>query len=126
MAEKSILDTTILIDIFDHGKYEYLLQNENSISVISIYEFIRYKKKMLENKLLLEDSFDIIPIMNPTLLKAAEIFVRLRQNGITINENDVHIAAAAIVNNLKLYTKDKDFLEIKKYFKELGLQLLKD
>jgi predicted nucleic acid-binding protein len=126
MAEKSILDTTILIDALDHGRHIDLLQGENSISVVSIYEFIRYKKKMLENKLLLEDSFDVIAITNPTLLKAAEIFVKLRQNGVTINENDIHIASAALVHNLKLYTKDRDFLEIKKHFEEFKMQFFKD
>lgn len=126
MAEKSLLDTTILIEALDHGRHTDLLQGENSISVVSIYEFIRYKKNMLENKLLLEGSFDVVAITNPTLLKAAEIFVKLRQKGITINENDIHIAAAALVYDLKLYTKDKDFLEIKKYFEEFRIQFFKD
>ncbi len=126
MAEKSILDTTILIDALEYGRHADLLQGENSISVVSIYEFIRYKKGMLENKLLLEDAFDVIAVTNPTLLKAAEIFVKLRQNGVTVNENDIHIASAALVYNLKLYTKDRDFLEIKKHFEELKIQLFKD
>ncbi len=126
MGERSILDTTILIDAINHGRHTDLLQGESSISIISIYEFIRYKKKALENKLLLEDSFDIIAITNPTILKAAEIFVKLRQKGVTINEGDIHIAAAALVHGLKLYTKDKDFLEVKKYFRELKLQFFED
>ena len=96
MAAKSILDTTILIDAIDHGRHTDLLADENSISVVSIYEFIRHKKRMLENKLLLEDSFETIAITNPTLLKAAEIFVKLREKGITVNENDIQIAAAAM------------------------------
>ncbi len=125
MAEKSILDTTILIEAIDYGRYSELL-NDNSISVISIYEFIRYKKKPLENKLLLENSFDIMPINNPVLLKASEIFVRLKENGIKVGENDIYIAATALANRLRLYTKDKDFLEIKKYFQEFKVQFVND
>lgn len=126
MAEKSILDTTMLIETIDHGRHMDLLNEDNSISIISIYEFIRYKKKMLENKLLLEDSFDTMEITNPVLLKAAEIFVKLKENGAIINENDIYIASTAIVNNLKLHTKDKDYLQIKKYFKDFKLQFVKD
>jgi predicted nucleic acid-binding protein len=126
MAEKSILDTTMLIETLERRKYTGLLDGDNSISIVSIYEFIRHKKKMEENKLLLENAFDVIPMTNPTLLKAAEIFIKLKENGITINENDIHIASAAIVNNHRLYTKDKDFLKIKKYFEELKLQFVGD
>jgi len=125
MAEKSILDTTMLIDAIDHGRHTELL-NDNSISVISIYEFIRYKKKTLENKLLLENSFDIMPITNPVLLKAAEIFVKLKENGKKVSENDIYIASTALANDLMLYTKDKDFLEIKKYFQDLKIQFVND
>lgn len=124
MAKESILDTTMLIETIDHRRHIDLLNNENSISVVSIYEFIRYKKKMLENKLLLESSFDVLPITNPVLLKAAEIFVKLKENGLTVNENDIYIASTALANNLKLYTKDRDFLTIKKYFQELKVQFV--
>lgn len=124
MAKESILDTTMLIETIDHGRHIDLLNNENSISVVSIYEFIRYKKKMPENKLLLEGSFDVIPITNPVLLKAAEIFVKLKENGLTVNENDIYIAAAALTSNLRLYTKDKDFISIKKHFQNLKVQLV--
>jgi predicted nucleic acid-binding protein len=126
MAEESILDTTVLIETIDHRRHVDLLNNENSISVVSIYEFIRYKKKMLENKLLLESSFDVIPITNPVLLKAAEIFVKLKENRLTVNENDIYIASTALTNNLRLYTKDKDFLSIKKHFQDLKVQFVSD
>jgi predicted nucleic acid-binding protein len=124
MAEKPILDTTMLIETIDHRRHTDLLDNENSISVVSIYEFIRYKKRMLENKLLLEDSFTVIAITNPVLLKAAEIFAKLKEKGLAVNENDIYIASTALANNLKLYTKDRDFLTIKKYFQDLKVQLV--
>ena len=126
MAEEAILDTTILIEAIDHGRHTDLLNAENSISVVSIYEFVRYKKKMLENKLLLESSFDVLSITNPVLLKAAEIFVKLKENGLKVSENDIYIASTALASNLKLYAKDKDFLTIKKYFQDLRVQFVKD
>ena len=124
MAEKRVLDTTILIDAIDHGRHLEVLDGDNSISLISIYEFIRHKKKMLENKLLLENSFDVLPLTNPVLLKAAEMFVKLKENGATVSENDIYIASSALVNGLRLYTKDGDFLTIKKYFQDLKVQLV--
>ncbi len=124
MAEKSVLDTSILIEAIDHRKHLELLDNDNTISVVSIYEFIRHKKRMLENKLLLESSFTIIEMTNPVLLKAAEIFAKLKEEGLTVNENDIYIASAVLVSGLKLYTKDKDFLTIKKHFQNLKVQLV--
>ena len=126
MAEESVLDTTVLIEAIDHGRHLDLLQNENSISVVSVYEFIRYKKKMLENKLLLENSFDVLPLTNPVLLKAAEIFVRLKERGLKVSENDIYIASTALAANMRLYTRDKDFLKIKKHFQDLKVQFVKD
>jgi len=126
MAERSLLDTTMLIETIEHGRHTGLLDVENSISIISLYEFIRHKKKMEENKLLLENSFNVISISNPTILKAAEIFLKLKENGITINENDIQIASAAMVNSLRLYTKDKDFLKIKANFEDFKLQFVGD
>lgn len=123
MAERSILDTTMLIDAIDHGRHVELLEN-SSISVVSIYEFIRYKKKTQENKLLLENSFNVLQLTNPTLLKAAEIFMKLKEKGIKVGENDIYIASAALANDLMLYTKDKDFLEIKKHFQDLKVQFV--
>ena len=124
MAEKSILDTTMLVETIDRRRHTDLLNTDRSISVISVYEFIRYKKKMLENKLLLESSFDVMPITNPVLLKAAEIFVKLKENGLTVNENDIYIASTALANDLRLYTKDRDFLTIKKHFQDLKVQFV--
>lgn len=124
MAERSLLDTTLLIEILDYERHTELLENDNSICVVSIYEFIRHKKRSLENKLLLEGSFDVVQLANPVLLKASEIFRKLRENGVTVSENDIYIAAAAFTSGLALYTKDRDFLKIRKYFKELKVNFL--
>ena len=124
MAEKVLLDTSMLIDIFDKSGDTGILESECCLSVISIYEYIRYKHNVEEQKLLLEDAFEIVNFSNPIILKASEIFVKLKKAGKLINENDVYIAASAIANKLKLYTKDRDFKEIKKLFSEFQLEVM--
>lgn len=124
MAEKVILDTSILIDIFDRDGDKQVLENECHISVLSIYEYIRYKKNPEEQKLLLEGAFETINFSNPIILKASEIFVKLRKTGKTINENDVYIAASAMANKIRLFTMDKDFKEIKKLFPEFKVSIV--
>ena len=118
MAEKVLLDTSIIIDILDKDGDRSLLENECHLCIISIYEYIRYKRNPEAQKLLLEGSFDIINFTNPVILKASEIFVKLKKEGTLINENDIYIAASAIANKLKVYTMDGDFREIKKLFPE--------
>ena len=63
-------------------------------------------------------------INNPAVLKASEIFVKLKEKGLVVNENDIQIAAAAMISNSKLYTKDRDFLNIKKCFPNFKVQLV--
>lgn len=121
MAERVLLDTSALISILDGEGDKKLLENECHLSIVSIYEFIRYKRNYEEHKLLLEDAFEIISITNSIVLKASEIFVRLKKSGLVIDENDIYIAATAIVSGLKLYTLDKDFMKVKKLFPEMQL-----
>jgi tRNA(fMet)-specific endonuclease VapC len=125
MGEKVILDTSALIEIFDRNKNTELLQNECQISVISLYEYIRYKKFRAEAKKLLEDAFDTFNLSNPIILIASEIFSKLRTNDVVVNENDVYIAATAMANNAALYTCDMDFYKIKKLFDGLNIKLIK-
>ena len=126
MAQRILLDTSIIIDIFDREGSRDLLENECHLSVISIYEYIRHKRNQQEQKLLLEGAFDIINFSNPILLKASEIFGKLRKAGKLVNENDVYIAATAISNKLTFYTMDKDFEEIKKLFPEFQVRVLEN
>lgn len=124
MAEKILLDTSVLIDLLDKGKGAWLLEEDCHLCIISIYEYIRYKHNAEEQKLLLEGAFEIVNFSNPIILKASEIFVRLKKAGKPISENDVYIAASAIANKLKLYTKDTDFKEIKRLFPEFQLAIV--
>ncbi len=74
--------------------------------------------------MLLEGAFETINFSNPIILKASEIFTKLKKAGKLVNENEVYIAASAIVNKLRLYTKDHDFKEIKKLFPELQITVI--
>ena len=50
MAERILLDTSMLIDIFDRKGDKGLLESECYLSVISIYEYVRYKKQCRRTK----------------------------------------------------------------------------
>ena len=123
MAEKILLDTSVLIGIFDYGKGKDLLRNECAISIVSVYEYMRYKDKAEETMELLENAFDIIPLDDIVILSASNIFKKLKEKGTMVNENDIYIAASAIAYGLTLYTKDSDFLKIKNVFKTFKLAI---
>ena len=123
MAEKILLDTSVLIGIFDYGKGKDLLRNECAISIVSVYEYMRYKDKAKETMELLENAFDIIPLDDIVILSASNIFKKLKEKGTMVNENDIYIAASAIAYGLRLYTKDSDFLKIKNVFKTFKLAI---
>ncbi|MCL5093245.1 MAG: type II toxin-antitoxin system VapC family toxin [Candidatus Marsarchaeota archaeon] len=123
MAEKILLDTSVLIEIFDYGKGKDLLRNECAISIVSVYEYMRYKDKAEETMELLENAFDIIPLDDIVILSASNIFKKLKEKGTMVNENDIYIAASAIAYGLRLYTKDSDFLKIKNVFKTFKLAI---
>jgi len=108
--ERILLDTSILIEILDRGSLLNLIERkELYISIISIYEYTRYKrdKKFFKEKL--KESFTVLRFDNKALLKAAEIFETLKKEDKFVSENYVYIAATAIANNLELWTKDTDF-----------------
>ena len=65
MAEKILLDTSMLIDILDKGRDMQLLKGDCYLSIISIYEYIRYKHNAEEQKLLLEGAFEVVSFSNP-------------------------------------------------------------
>ena len=57
----------------------------------------------------------VIPISQPGVHERwAEISSSLRSIGLTIGQNDIWIAATAIVAGMTLLTTDKDFLSIKR------------
>ncbi len=120
-----LLDTSVLIDILDKGSLLDLIEKEELyISVISIYEYIRYKKNKEFFKKKLEESFIVLGLNNETLLESALIFEALKRRGKPVSENDIYIAATAIAHNLELWTRDTDYEKIKMFFPKLELRLL--
>ncbi len=121
-GKKVLIDTSILIEALDKEKVE-ILPEEPYISVITVYEYIRYKKDRRFFKKMLEEAFNVVGIDNEVLLKAAEMFSILKEKGMAVSENDVYIAATAIVHGFELWSKDRDFERVLQCFPELMLKL---
>jgi len=123
--QRILLDTSILIEILDREKYPELIQAEEVyLSVISIYEYIRYKKDKKFYKTKLEQAFTVLQLDNNILEKAAEIFTKLKEKGTPISENDIYIAATALAYDLELYTKDTDYQKIAEVEPKLKLKFI--
>lgn len=101
-----LLDTCVLVDSIRRGIFK-----AGSISVITLMEVLRGTKPEKRNRVkeLLEESFEILPLDNETILKYCELYDSLRRKGMLIPDADLLIAATAIANNLVLVTKDRDF-----------------
>jgi len=125
-SQRILLDTSILIEILDREKYlEFIQAGEVYLSVISIYEYVRYKKDKKFYKIKLEQAFSVLQLDNNILEKAAEIFIKLKEKGIPVSENDIYIAATALAYDLELYTKDTDYQKIAGVEPKLKLKLIK-
>ncbi len=114
-----LIDTSVLIDSIRKGIYE-----EGSISIITLIEILRgvSLKKRIKVKQLLEESFDVLNIDNKVILKYCDLYNTLKQKGQLIPDANLLIAATAIVNDLVLVTKDKDFERVKEHGLKLELR----
>ncbi len=111
-----LLDTSVLIDDLRKGSFE-----EGIISIITLIEVVRgiSSRKRKKVKQLLEKSYEVLGINNDVIMKYCELYEKLKRKGKLLPDADLLIAATAMVNNLILVTKDKDFERLK----ENGLQL---
>ncbi len=113
-----LLDSNAIIDIFrEHekvtNKYQLASIKRCEIAICSIvyYEVVRgFKRseatKKLETFLSYCNNWEILPLDMKTIEKAIEIYVKL-PNGVTIEDNDIYIAAMAMVNNCTLVTANE-------------------
>ena len=113
-----LLDSNAIIDIFrEHekvtNKYQLASIKRSEIAICSMvyYEIVRgFKKSEATKKLksFLNDceNWKIFPLDMQSIEKAIEIYVNLPR-GITIEDNDIYIAAIAIVNNCTLVTANE-------------------
>ena len=110
-----LLDTNVVIDILhdvESVSRNYQIQsikgNEMVISSINYYEIVRGFKiagatKKFEIFLKLCDNWSILPFDMRAVDKSIDIYTQLHK-GQTIEDNDIYIAAIAIVNNCTLVT----------------------
>ena len=90
------------------------------ISVITLYEFCRGKVEPARAKAILEEICMVIGLENDVILKAMEIWRKLR--GSRVDERDLLIASTAISKRLPLYTRNLKHFE---RLKEFGLRFYK-
>ncbi len=55
-----------------------------------------------------------LPLSEDTFVKAAEIYFQLKKTGKTVHTVDTIIAAAAIINNVEVFSLDEHFKLIQK------------
>ena len=115
-----LIDTDKLIDI-EKGVEELPLE-ECYISIITVYEFIRGRVDFPRVKNLLEELVGIIGLDNKVIIKATEIWRKLKKKGWVIDDRDLLIGATAIAYGLYIYTGNVKHFERLKAF---GLKFYK-
>jgi len=113
---KALLDTNI-ISAFMKGNSaamdsvsQYVKRHKHiSLSIITYYELLRGLKAIgSDKKIAAFQAFmaqcEIIPLTQPTIETAAEIYAALKNQGMLIEDADILIAATAINNGMSLVT----------------------
>jgi len=112
----NLLDTDIIIEMLKERRHEV-----GAISVITLTEVLRglEARKRAKVKELLEQSFNLINLDNPTIETYCSLYQKLTEEGIFIPDADLLIAAIAISHNMTLKTRDQHFQRLKR----VGLKL---
>ena len=113
----NLLDTDAVIELLHEKKYEV-----GSISIITLIEVLRGLEagKRAQVKKLLEESFNIQGLDNEIIETYCNLYRKLREDGASIPDADLLVAATAISRNTMLKTRDEDFERLG----ELGLKLV--
>jgi predicted nucleic acid-binding protein len=111
----NLLDTDVVIETIKNNEISGI------ISLITLIEFLRgvEEKKRLLAKRLLEESFIVINLDDTVIEAYCKIYRKLKDEGNSLPDADLIIAATAIAHNLVLETKDAHFQRLK----SLGLKL---
>ncbi len=114
--ENCILDTSILIDLFDKGDKELLEKLMDKcehimIPWVALYEFL-YGHRYIDREIkLYKEAIETLGVVKwlaqDELIKALEIDVELHKKGRPIPFSDVLIAALASTHNGVLVTRNK-------------------
>ncbi|RLF22634.1 MAG: hypothetical protein DRN15_08575 [Thermoprotei archaeon] len=117
---KGVLDTSILIEVYDRGKEKLLadiLDRYNVLYVpwIVLYEYLYGHKYMgrsvQERKVAVEKLGNIVGATQEIILQALELDVALHKQGLTLPFSDLLVASTAIVLGAELITLDKEHYE---------------
>ena len=123
MNEKTkgiLADTTVWIEFFrTRSKTGDILESlikEGSVWLCGpvLYEILQGVRTEEEKSNVLEMLSELPYVeMSPSLwLKASEISISLRKNGLNLPLSDILIAAVAVKNNFSVFTLDKHFEQI--------------
>lgn len=118
MYPPSLLDTDILSGLFKKEPNilsrasEYLrIHRHLNISHITKYEILKGLKAKKADKQITQFNLfctvnSVLPITDDVIIKAADIYASLKEQGSLISDADILVAAIAIVNNLVLVTNN--------------------
>lgn len=120
MYPLSLLDTDILSELFKGHTLvktraaEYIREHKRlTISHITRYEILKGLKAKKAQKQ--NDAFNkfcihntVLPITDDVIVKAADIYASLKEQGELISDGDILVAAIAITNNLVLITNNTE------------------
>lgn len=118
MYPPSLLDTDILSELFKGRELvkdraaEYIREHSRlTISHITKYEILKGLKAKKAQKQI--DAFikfcmcnNVLPISDDAIMKAADIYASLKEQGELISDGDILVAAIAITHNLVLITNN--------------------
>lgn len=102
----NLLDTDVVIELLRQKRYE-----EGSISVITLIELLRglEARKRSQVKKRLEESFNVEDLHNDTIETYCNLYQKLTDQGASIPDADLLIAATAMTRSIALKTRDEHF-----------------
>lgn len=128
MAEKVVVDTSILVEALERGDEKLLLklaQVEGYVPYVALYEYlwgyIYLGRDHGREKQLVEKLFTVVYPDQDVLVRAAEIDVELAKRGQRVPQADILIAATALVLGAPLLTRDVEHF---RRFESFGLKVL--
>jgi len=102
----NLLDTDAVIELLHEKKYEV-----GAISIITLIKVLRglEAEKRAQIKKLLEESFNVQGLDNEIIETYCNLYRKLKEEGTSIPDADLLVAATAISRNMTLKTRDEHF-----------------
>jgi predicted nucleic acid-binding protein len=121
-----LVDTNIIIDVWKNPKSDMIdtfTENDIAINGIIKTELLHGARtdKEIENIEIALSDFFFFGVNDAEWFEIGVMFNTLRRKGLNLPVQDVIIAFTALKHDLLLWTNDKHFALIKKYFSELSL-----